>query len=116
MKIHSKEDRVPEASRIALKEWPTDVEPYHESKKHYWKMLQARIEELSSLQTLLYGSDTYSLLLIFPAMDAAGKDSAIKHVMSGVSASASSNASTSRTKIGSLARPMSRKENYGSTI
>jgi PPK2 family polyphosphate:nucleotide phosphotransferase len=47
-------------------------------------MLAAQIEQLSALQNLLYAHDRYALLLIFQAMDAAGKDSAIKHVMSGV--------------------------------
>ena len=47
-------------------------------------MLAADVEELSALQRLLYASNGYSLLLIFQAMDSAGKDGAIKHVMSGV--------------------------------
>jgi len=46
--------------------------------------LAAHVAELSSLQNPLYADDHYSLLVIFQAMDAAGKDSAIKHVMSGV--------------------------------
>jgi PPK2 family polyphosphate:nucleotide phosphotransferase len=60
------------------------VEPIYESKKHYQKLLGDHIDELSSLQQLLYASDRYAFLLIFQAMDAAGKDGAIKHVMSGV--------------------------------
>jgi len=47
-------------------------------------MLREHTEELSSLQNLLYASNRYSVLLIFQSMDAAGKDSSIKHVMSGV--------------------------------
>ena len=47
-------------------------------------MLRERVDEMSELQNLLYASDRYAVLLIFQAMDAAGKDSAIKHVMSGV--------------------------------
>jgi PPK2 family polyphosphate:nucleotide phosphotransferase len=47
-------------------------------------LLQAGIERLSELQELLYADDRWALLIIFQAMDAAGKDSAIKHVMSGV--------------------------------
>jgi len=46
--------------------------------------LQVQVEELSALQRLLYSSNRYALLLIFRAMDAAGKDGAIGHVMSGV--------------------------------
>src|SRR5438045_6092288 len=46
--------------------------------------LQAGVEALAELQDVLYAQDRWSLLLIFQAMDAAGKDGAIKHVMSGV--------------------------------
>ena len=48
------------------------------------KLLEAHVEALSSLQRLHYASNRYALLLIFQAMDAAGKDGAIRHVMSGV--------------------------------
>jgi PPK2 family polyphosphate:nucleotide phosphotransferase len=48
------------------------------------KKLQAGIEKLAEYQDILYAQNTYALLLIFQAMDAAGKDSTIKHVMSGV--------------------------------
>src|SRR5579872_3780972 len=48
------------------------------------RFFQPHIEKLSARQSLLYASNRYALLLIFQAMDAAGKDSAIKHVMSGV--------------------------------
>jgi PPK2 family polyphosphate:nucleotide phosphotransferase len=47
-------------------------------------LLADHVEQLSSLQELLYASDRYAVLLIFQAMDTAGKDGAIKHVMSGV--------------------------------
>jgi PPK2 family polyphosphate:nucleotide phosphotransferase len=47
-------------------------------------LLAAHVKDLSAQQELLYASDSYALLLIFQAMDAAGKDSAIEHVMSGV--------------------------------
>ncbi len=46
--------------------------------------LQLGVEALSALQDILYAQDKYSLLVIFQAMDAAGKDGAIKHVMSGI--------------------------------
>jgi PPK2 family polyphosphate:nucleotide phosphotransferase len=48
------------------------------------ELLQVGVEALAELQNLLYGQDQWSLLLIFQAMDAAGKDGTIKHVMSGV--------------------------------
>src|ERR1019366_196845 len=52
--------------------------------KGYQKLLKRHVEELSSLQRLHYASNRYALLLIFQGMDAAGKDGAIRHVMSGV--------------------------------
>ena len=48
------------------------------------KYLRNGVEELAELQELLYASDTWSVLVVFQALDAAGKDGAIKHVMSGV--------------------------------
>jgi PPK2 family polyphosphate:nucleotide phosphotransferase len=84
MKIDCDAFRVREGKTIDLKKWPTEVQPYYKSKKDLETMLSERIKELSELQTLLYASDRYAVLLIFQAMDAAGKDSAIKHVMSGV--------------------------------
>lgn len=53
-------------------------------KKRAKKLLKKNLEALAEAQELLYASDTYSLLLIFQAMDAAGKDGTIKHVMSGI--------------------------------
>ena len=84
MKIDSDDFRVREEKKLDLKKWPTDVTPYYKSKKHLKNMLRERVDEMSELQNLLYASDRYAVLLIFQAMDAAGKDSAIKHVMSGV--------------------------------
>jgi len=60
------------------------VNPFCKSKNQYQKLLEEQVEELSSLQCLHYASDRYALLLIFQGMDAAGKDGAIRHVMSGV--------------------------------
>ena len=53
-------------------------------KKRAKKILNDNLDELSAAQELLYASNKYSLLLIFQAMDAAGKDGTISHVMSGV--------------------------------
>ena len=53
-------------------------------KKQAGKILEDGVEELAELQELLYASDTWSVLVVFQALDAAGKDGAIKHVMSGV--------------------------------
>src|SRR5436190_24259406 len=83
-KIGTDRFRAKEGSSISLEDWPTSVKPLFESKREFKKAHAAHIEELSRLQNLLYANDLYSLLLIFQAMDAAGKDGAIKHVMSGV--------------------------------
>ena len=84
MKINSKDFRVRPGEKVKLREWPTMVKPFCKSKKRYQKLLGEHVEELSSLQRLLYASNRYAVLLIFQAMDAAGKDGAIRHVMSGV--------------------------------
>ncbi len=70
--------------KVKLKEWPTRIKPFYESEEHYRKTLAQHVKQLSAMQDLLYAHNRYALLLIFQAMDAAGKDSAIKHVMSGV--------------------------------
>ncbi len=84
MKIKSKDFRVPAGKKVDLDQWPTLVKPAYKSKKEYAELLQEQVEELSALQRLHYASNRYALLLIFQAMDAAGKDGAIRHVMSGV--------------------------------
>jgi PPK2 family polyphosphate:nucleotide phosphotransferase len=84
MKIDSTDFRVQEGDEVDLKKWPTRVEPAYTSKGEYQKLLREHVEELSQQQQLLYASNSYAILLIFQAMDAAGKDGAIKHVMSGV--------------------------------
>ena len=84
MKIHPKDFRVQEGDDISLDKWPTQAEPVYKSKEEYQKFLGEHVEQLSSLQELLYASNRHAILLIFQAMDAAGKDGAIKHVMSGV--------------------------------
>jgi PPK2 family polyphosphate:nucleotide phosphotransferase len=84
VKIHSKDYCVQPGQKIKLQDWPTIVEPYYKSKKRYEKHLQEHVQELASLQRLQYASNQYALLLIFQGMDSAGKDGAIRHVMSGV--------------------------------
>jgi len=84
MKIYANEFRVPARKKVNLKKWPTLIKPVYKSKKKYNELLHAQVEELSTLQRLLYASNRYAVLLIFQAMDAAGKDGAIRHVMSGV--------------------------------
>jgi len=84
MKINSKDFRVAHGEKVKLRKWPTNVKPFCKSKKQYQKLLEKHVEELSSLQQLHYASDRYALLLIFQGIDSAGKDGAIRHVMSGV--------------------------------
>jgi PPK2 family polyphosphate:nucleotide phosphotransferase len=84
MKIHPKDFRVAEGDEVDLAKWPTKVDPVYKSKEQYKKLLQEHVEELSAQQQLLYASNSHAILLIFQAMDAAGKDGAIRHVMSGV--------------------------------
>jgi polyphosphate:nucleotide phosphotransferase, PPK2 family len=84
MKINSRDFRVRPGAKVKLKEWPTRVKPFCKSKKRYQKLLEKHVEALSALQHLHYASNRYALLLIFQGMDAAGKDGAIRHVMSGV--------------------------------
>jgi len=84
MEISSSEFRVPEGDEVNFRKWPTRIKPIYTSKEHYQKLLGEHVAQLSSLQQLLYASNRCAILLIFQAMDAAGKDGAIRHVMSGV--------------------------------
>jgi PPK2 family polyphosphate:nucleotide phosphotransferase len=84
MKINSPEFRVKPGADVDLKKWATEVSPVYESKRDYKEALARQTKELSELQSQLYADGRHSLLLIFQAMDAAGKDGAIKHVMSGI--------------------------------
>jgi len=84
MKIDPKDFCVPNGKKIRLRKWATDIRPLYKSEKQYKELLTADIRELSALQRLLYASNGYSVLLIFQAMDAAGKDGAISHVLTGV--------------------------------
>jgi PPK2 family polyphosphate:nucleotide phosphotransferase len=84
MKINSKDFRVQEGDKVNLKKWPTLARPVYKSKDQYQELLAEQVGELSALQQRHYASNRYAVLLIFQAMDAAGKDGAIKHVMSGV--------------------------------
>ena len=84
MKIKSKDFWVRPGKKVNLKAWPTVVKPIYKSKEQYQEVLAEHVSKLSSLQQLHYASNRYALLLIFQGMDAAGKDGAIRHVMSGV--------------------------------
>ncbi len=84
MRIHTKDFKVAPGKHVKLADWPTEVDPFYDSKSDYKKCIHAHVEEMASLQELFYANDNYALLIIFQAMDAAGKDSAIRHVMSGL--------------------------------
>jgi PPK2 family polyphosphate:nucleotide phosphotransferase len=84
MTIDAKKYHVPPGKTINLREWPTAMPALTKSKKQYQKLLVEHVKELSALQQLHYASNRHALLLIFQGMDAAGKDGAIRHVMSGV--------------------------------
>src|SRR5260221_110803 len=84
MHIKSSDFRVPEGAKVNLRQWPTRVGPVYGTDEEYQDLLRKHVKALSAQQELLYASDRYAILLIFQAMDAAGKDGAIQHVMSGV--------------------------------
>ena len=84
MKINPEEFRVPPGKEFKLAHRKTSVKPFFHSKKQYHKILQEDVARLASLQQLHYASARYALLLIFQGMDSAGKDGAIRHVMSGI--------------------------------
>jgi PPK2 family polyphosphate:nucleotide phosphotransferase len=75
---------VPPGKKIKLSCYDPGFSGKFKSREEAQEKLSADIEALASLQDVLYAQDTYALLLIFQAMDAAGKDGIIKHIMSGV--------------------------------
>ena len=77
--------RARNGDEVDLQKWPTAMEPVYKSKKHYQKTSgRARCATERAAAASLRVQPLCRLLLIFQAMDAAGKDGAIKHVMSGV--------------------------------
>ena len=84
IKIKPRQFRVKEGAKVDLKQWPTRADPAYRSKEHYQQVLAEHVGRLSAQQELLYAANSHAILVIFQAMDAAGKDGVIKHVMSGV--------------------------------
>src|SRR5712691_12156085 len=76
--------RIDHGKNFRLKRFDPSSTGHFHSKEHAEKLLTQSIAEMSDLQDKLYAQDRWAVLLIFQAMDAAGKDGAIKHVMSGV--------------------------------
>ncbi|WP_240612768.1 hypothetical protein [Alteromonas flava] len=84
MKVNIDDFKVEEGKACVLGQLPTLIEAHYDSKKRYHRKLKNQISKMSKLQRLLYARNEHSLLLIFQAVDAAGKDGAIRHVMSGI--------------------------------
>lgn len=80
----AKQFRIDHGKKFRLKDYDPASTAHLHSKEHAGKMLEESILRMAELQNRLYAQDQWSLLLIFQALDAAGKDGAIKHVMSGV--------------------------------
>ena len=80
----SKPYRIESGKGFRLKDFDPESTGHFRSKEHTQEMLDRGIEEMAELQDKLYAQDVWAVLLIFQAMDAAGKDGVIKHVMSGV--------------------------------
>lgn len=76
--------KVPEGKKVLLKKYDTAYNPTGISKEQGEVLLQESILKLSALQDKLYAHNKYSILIVFQAMDAAGKDGAVRHVMSGL--------------------------------
>ncbi len=70
--------------KINLAQWPTRVRELYDSKEDYERQMRKAKEQVSELQERHYSSRAAAILLIFQGMDAAGKDGAIEHVMSGI--------------------------------
>jgi PPK2 family polyphosphate:nucleotide phosphotransferase len=76
--------RVEPDEKVKLSKWDTDYDHKMVTKEEGVLLLEQGVKRLSQMQDMLYAHDQYSMLLVFQAMDAAGKDSAIKHIMSGL--------------------------------
>lgn len=76
--------RIDDGSSFELKDIDPEETPGLHDKDEAAALLQQSVQRMGELQERLYAQDRWSVLLIFQAMDAAGKDSTIKHVMSGV--------------------------------
>ncbi len=97
--------RVPEGEKLNLQDHSTDFTGDYTAKDDAVKDLKTNIKRLRKLQNVLYADDKQSLLIIFQAMDAAGKDGAIKHVMSGVNPQG--------TQVFSFKKPSSEELDHG---
>ena len=84
MKINADKFRVRPGEKVRLARRPTRVDPLYGSNDEYKSLLAKSTEKMRGLQDRLYASNSYSVLFILQALDSAGKDGVIKHVMSGL--------------------------------
>lgn len=84
MKVDLKRYRIPPKTKVDLSQYPTLIESEYSKKTLKKEVIKPNMEELRELQAKLYAENRQALLLCLQAMDAAGKDGVIKHVMSGV--------------------------------
>lgn len=84
MDINHNDYLVREGQKVDLDRFPALESPRYSSKSEYREKLEAQVRKLSDIQEAHYADNRYAVLLIFQAMDAAGKDSMIRHVMSGI--------------------------------
>ncbi len=84
MKINHRDFQVRKKTHINLEKYPTLVSPFYQTKADYQSAMESDAAKLSHQQALLHASGQYAILILFQAMDAAGKDGMIRHVMSGV--------------------------------
>ena len=71
-------------SKFSISKAPTRIEPLYKSKKDYRKKLRSIVTRIDELIEIMYAQNRYGLLLVFQAMDAAGKDGTIKRLLTGV--------------------------------
>jgi len=84
VKIATGKFRLDARGKVRLQDWPTRTKPLYRSSDQYRELLAQETSALAALQRLLYASDSHSVLLVFQAMDTAGKDGAIRHLLTGI--------------------------------
>lgn len=72
------------SSKFSISKAKTKIKDIYDDKEEYQEMLESSIKELDELQNMMYAHNRYGFLIIFQALDAAGKDGTIRHVLSGV--------------------------------
>jgi len=83
-KLNYDDFRITEGTKFTLSDFHTEIKKKDIDKEQGELLIQKDVEELSSLQDILYADKQHAVLIIIQAMDAAGKDGTIKHIMSGV--------------------------------